>query len=212
MATDEDRWAEARSLLDRQPTGPAELRLRSGRRRRVSAVLAVGLLVGVPIGVVSYRFSDDSPSAPAADVPTWQVVVGLALAGIGLVIMLLALVAQFRANRRNAVWRSPLYVLTDEQRKELVAAVRGRATPGPDRLPLARHLASTMLGQRVLLVLYLGLTLHWTGQLIASPSWWRAALSALVVGLLAVGVPLVLRQERQARRYLDQHPERDSVA
>ncbi len=57
----------------------------------------------------------------------------------------------------------------------------------------------------MLLVLYLGLTLHWTGQLVASPSWWRAALAGLVVVLIAIGIPVILRQERQARRFLAEH-------
>src|SRR5688500_18921981 len=115
--------------------------------------------------------------------------------------------AQLRTNRRRSAWRSPLFVLTDKQRKELVRAVRGQATVAPDRLPLARHLASAMLHQRVLAMLYLGLTLLWTGQLIAAPSWWRAVLAGSTVVLFALGVPLVLRQERQARRFLEQHPD-----
>jgi protein-S-isoprenylcysteine O-methyltransferase Ste14 len=213
VTSDEDRWSEARSLLERQPTAPAERRLRRGRRRRILIVLAAGLVFGVPIGIVAFRYSDASSSSSAAEVPAWQEIVGLALAGIGLVVMLGGIVAQFRTNRRTAAWRSPLYVLTDGQRKELVTAVRGRTALHPDRVPLARHLASTMIGQRVLLVLYLGLALHWTGQLVASPSWWRAALAGLVVVLIAIGVPVVVRQERQARRFLAEHQDDDgSVA
>ncbi len=207
MTSDEDRWSEARSLLEREPSGPAERRLRRGRRQRVLIVLAVSLVLGVPVGIASYRFTEGSSGASTADVPTWQELAGLTLAGIGIVVLLVGLVAQLRANQGRSAWHSPLFVLTNKQRKELVRAVRGQATVAPDRLPLARHLASAMLQQRVFLTVYSGLTLLWTGQLIAAPSWWRAVLAGSTVVLFAVGVPLVLRQERQARRFLEQHPD-----
>jgi len=103
-------------------------------------------------------------------------------------------------------WRSPLVALTSGQRKALMHGVRENDDVPPDRLPLARHLAETVAGQRILIVINLGILLIWTGQLIASPSWWRLGLVVLNGAVTAVSAPWILRNERRARRFLADHP------
>ncbi|SOE02333.1 hypothetical protein [Blastococcus haudaquaticus] len=209
---DENRWSEAQSLLDRKPTEPAERRLRRSRRRRLLTALGASLFLGAPIGILAYRFADDAASSSPVDVPTGQVVAGVVLALAGLVLAGVGFVAQLRANRRMSAWNSPLYVLTKEQRKELLAVVRGRVTVGSDRLPLARHLASNTLQQRATLPLMLGVTAFWLGQAVALSSWWYATMAGVFVLLIGGSVPFVLRQERQARRFLEQYPAPDVLA
>jgi Ca2+/Na+ antiporter len=205
----EDRWAEARSLLDRAPTESAERRMLRSRRTRILTVLAVALLAGAPVGIGAVWLADSSGLATSpADVPQGQEVAGLAIAGAGLLMLVVAVVAQIRSNRRTSAWRSPLVVLTGDQKKELLAIVRRRGDVPPDRLLLARHLASNMLDQRHVVLLLLGQAVMWTGFLIATPAWWRAILAVVLLGAAVVGVLLVRRQERQARRFLAEHEPR----
>ena len=87
-------------------------------------------------------------------------------------------------------------------------ARRARETPTCRRtaLPLARHLAETVAGQRILIVINLGILLIWTGQLIASPSAWRLGLVVLYAAVTRLTCPWILRNERRARRFLADHP------
>jgi hypothetical protein len=57
-----------------------------------------------------------------------------------------------------------------------------------------------------MLVTQLALLLLVTGQLISSPSAWRLG-TVVVFGLVTAAVsPLVVRNERAARRFLAEHP------
>ena len=205
---DETRWAEAQSLLDDVPTESAERRARRSLRTRILIGLAVGVFVGAPLGIgVAWLADRSADGATSADAPLWQEITGLAVAGAGLLVLFGGVIAQFRANRRMRAWRSPLAVLTKDQRKELLAGMRGRRDLHPDRLPLARHLASNLLDQRALVLVLGGQAVLWIGLLIAFPSWLRAAVAAVLVGFTVVGVPFMRRQERQARRFLAEQPE-----
>ncbi|MGY2066704.1 hypothetical protein [Blastococcus sp. SYSU DS0619] len=209
---DETRWSEARSLLDDVPTESADRRARRSLRTRILIGLGVGLFVGAPLGIgVAWLADRSGDGATSAGAPLWQEITGLAVAGAGLLVLFGGVVAQFRANRRMRAWRSPLAVLTKAQRKELLAVVRGRGDLRPDRLPLARHLASNLLDQRALVYLLGGQAVLWVGLLIAFPSWLRAAAAVVLVALTVVGVPFMRRQERQARRFLAEHPEPDPL-
>ncbi|WP_324276651.1 hypothetical protein [Blastococcus brunescens] len=141
VTSDEDRWSEAQSLLDDLPTESAERRIRRSLRTRVLLVLVVVALLGGPLGFgVAWLADGSGGGSTPADVPQWQEIEGLAVAGAGLVVLFVGVVSQFRANRRMAAWRSPLAVLNKNQRNELLAVVRGREPLHRGRLPLARHL------------------------------------------------------------------------
>jgi hypothetical protein len=211
---DENRWSEAQSILDRTPTESAEQRI--ARWRRLTMLLVVGfVLVSVALAVaVAAWFGDDVSGRGSDDGPLWRTVTGLVVTLAATVLCVVGVVTQWRANRRRAAWRSPLVALSRTQRKVLTDQVRGRAPVDPAHLPLARHLAETLASQRSVVVTNLALLLLFTGQLITSPSAWRWG-TVIVFGLVSLAfLPLILRNERAARRFLAEHPaaEEDSSA
>jgi len=204
--TDEDRWAEAQSLLDGVPTESADRRLPRARRLTLLIVAAV-VVVSAALALVALAwFGDGLPDGGSDDGPLWRQVAGLVVSGLAVVVLAVVLVVQWRGNRRRRAWRSPLLVLSRRQRKDLLAQVRGRAEVVPERLPLARHLAETLVDQRIAVALYLGLLLLYSGQLLTlQTSWW----TVLGVGYAVAGavfLPNVVRNARRAQTFLDAHP------
>jgi len=204
--SEEARWSEARSLLERAPTESAEQRLKRWRRTRVLSVAAV-LLVGTAMVLVVVVLSRDAlGERPSADVPSWQAAVGFGIAGAGLLLQLAGVVAIVRSTRRLRGWSSPLAVLTRSQHRELLAYVRGSRPVEPARVPLARVLAEQLLAQRATLVANGGLGIASTGQWIASPTQWRAVLTGALALVVGFGYWFLQRDARRARRFLDDHP------
>jgi hypothetical protein len=202
--TDEDRWAEAQSLLDRTPTESAEQRVRRWRRLAILSVVAIAVL-SLAVFAVLIAWTDDVPRG-TDDVPLWQEIAGFAVQLIATVVLVRVFVLQWRANRRRMGWRSPLVALTRRQRRELLVQVKRGGSVPPERLPLARHLAETVAGQRVVIVLLLGLLLQAVGRLLASPSRWNMIYVPAFGAVILVSLPFVLRNIRRARRFLDAHP------
>ncbi len=105
-------------------------------------------------------------------------------------------------------------MLTRDQRKELLAQVRGQAPVQVARVPVARHLAEVLLNRRSVLVLNMGLAVIFTGQWIALRAWWYPAMagfSGMTTGSLLAGLSA---GRAAARRFLDTHPapRKDSAA
>jgi hypothetical protein len=205
--TDEDRWAEAQSILDRTPTESAAWRLRRAQRNRW--LLVVGLAVGVTAVAVAVAFLllDGSTPDRAREVSTARAVVGFSLSGLGLVLMVVGLVLQIRAGRRVRGYSSPVHVLTRRQQKELLAQVRGRAPVQPERIGLARHLAGVLQAQQLGLMPPAGLLVNFVGLWIASPSTWRLVTIGIFAPVLLVGAVLLRRESRRLRRFLATHPD-----
>jgi Flp pilus assembly protein TadB len=201
VTSDQARWAEAQSVLDRTPTQSAEQRLRRWRHYWVLFLVALVLLVVVIIVLFRGTFEAHPPN-----VPTWQAVIGFVIAGAGLVLQIFGVVTLWRANRSQRAWRSPLAVLTRAQRKELLTRVRGLQPVEPARLPLARYLAEQRWSQRSAMLSNSGLGIAWVGLWIASPTWWRAVMTVAYGLLLVVAWPFTQREARRARRFLDEHP------
>ncbi len=204
MDGDEQRWAQARALLDRGPSEVAQQRLQCWRLRRFWALAAL-LVVSVAV-VVIVRVLLGGVSSSASPVPRWQQVAGFSVAGAGLVLQLTGVVAGVRSARRMRAWSSPLAVLTAAQRKELTSAVRGRRSVEPDRLPLARLVAERLLVARSSVAAHLGLEVLFVGQWIADPETWRAAIAVGYGVLLVTAWPFLHRDIRAARRFLLAHP------
>ena len=211
--TEQARWAEAQSIVDRTPTESAEERIRRSRRLTVLLVLAVSAVTGAGAAALAvWLFGNTDALTPSDAVPTWQAIVGFVLSGVALVVMLATVAVQFRNNRRLGVWRSPLYALTRRQRKELLAQVRGQVPIEAARVPLARHLAEMLMNRRPVVVLNLALAVLFTGQWIALRAWWYPAM-ACFSAVVAVACWLALgRDERRAHRFLAEHPDPGSGA
>jgi hypothetical protein len=204
VSEDEQRWTQALALLDRVPTKAGEQRLRRWRRRRIWTLLALLLASVAVIAIVTVLLG--GVSSPVSAVPRWQRITGFSVAGAGLLLQLTGVVAAVRSVRRVRAWNSPLVVLTAGQRKELVAAVRGRRSIAPRCLPLARLLAEQLLVSRTSVAANLGLEVLFIGQWIADPATWRAAIAFSYGVLLATAWPFLHRDIRAARRFLLAHP------
>jgi len=202
---DEERWAQAESILAKNPTPSAEARVRRVRTMLwlfVAGMLVLGLAVGV-LAVVLFGHGRHR----AAEVPAWQEITGLAVQLAGVVIEIAGIVILRRRRQWGARWRAPTAVLTRAQRRSLVRQVRGRIPAEPARLRLTRDLAGRLLDQRGVLVLYVGIAIVNVGQTILHPTAFRIGLTVVLLVLYAVVIPLGRRQRRQAQRFLAEHPE-----
>jgi hypothetical protein len=203
--TDEDRWVEAQSLLDSRPSEEAAQRLSRWRRSRL--LFMVGLSVaGAALGLVVVLLAGGGGSITDLDPPVWQEVTGVVVSGVGCVLALIGLVAILKANRRLRAWHNPLAPLTRQQRKQLVAQVRGRAPVQPERLPLARYTAELLVNQRLAWVTQFTLLILWAGMWIADPTWWRLAAATAFALLALVGGFFVRRDADRAQHFLDSWP------
>lgn len=202
---DETRWADAESLLGDAPTESAERRLRRWEVHQMVIVIGavvLGVAVFIGLGVVF----QSSPGERSAHVRGWQEVTGLVLMGIGLVVLIAALVVTTRSRRRVPMWRSPLMVLTRAQRKNLLEQVRGRTPLDPRRIRLARLLALQQVVQSRALLTPLGLGIGFLGQWVLEQNGYQAAFAVVLLLLLAAVAPLRLNRALAARRFLAAHP------
>jgi hypothetical protein len=203
--TDADRWAEARSLLDRTPTESAEERLRRWRRLRLSFVLGLAV-VGLALGLLVVLVVGHGTAAETQP-PGWQQVAGLGVEALALVVIVIGLVFQLKGNRRLRVWSNPTSALTRRQRKQLIADVRGGGAVEPGRLPLARYMAELLVHQRTALTSQVGLVVLFAGQWIVSPTRGRLALVVLGVVIWSVSTFFLRRDVGRARAFLQRHPD-----
>ena len=203
---DEERWAQAQSLLDRVPTEPAA---RKARRQRRNLVLATAVLALACVGVALVFFLSIAPGSVSSegDEPLWREITGLVLAPLGAALSVVVLVTVIRSNRRLHAWSgNPMAPLSRRQKRELTRQITGRAPVEPERLPLARYAAEALVAARLTLVQQAAVLLLLVGQWIGEPTTWRLVLLLVIGGLsLLVAVPLV-RRVAQARRFLEQHP------
>ena len=205
MATDpdEDRWAEAQSILDRTPRESlARQRARDRYDRRIATAALV--LAGAAVALALVLLAVDPPPDPRDEPPAWRVVTGLSLAGVGLLFMILAPLARPFGPRRGLI--RPLGVLDRRQRRELRDQVRGRAPVVGERLDLARCEAEFLLDQRATLVVQTGLMASFIGLWIADRSFPRTVLTVAMMTVIASAVVRSRRDERLARRSLAEHP------
>jgi hypothetical protein len=203
--TDDDRWVRAQSVLVRVPTESTQRLLRGAGRRRLLLVVSIGLAVPALALFTVLVLRPDS-FGEHVHVPTWRAAVGFSVAGLGLVLMVVTTVVQFRAMRPLNAWRGPMNVLTRAQRKELLRQVRGRAPVPPGRVPLARHLAELLLLQRFAVLPQVGLMVSFLGQWIADPTDFRLWFTAFFALALVVFGFLFRRESVRMRRFLATKP------
>jgi hypothetical protein len=209
--TDDERWADAESILDGDPSEFALSELRRFRRRMRYLIWSLGglVVITVAVGVVmAFVFSGHHPQHAAASTrtPVGQEIAGLATNGVGLVVLVVGLVRYFRSGVWGAAWRSPAIVLTRAQRRELSAHIRGRAPVPPERVRVARCVAELNAGPRVrtfLTFLFTGLALQLVGQLIGHPSSDRLVYTGTLLLVYVLLGGFVARRWRQIREFLD---------
>jgi hypothetical protein len=207
---DAQRWADAESIVDGEPSEFAVAQLRRYRRRLRLLLWSLAGFALLTIGglVVFIALGPHHHSAAAhSRVPVWQEVVGLSTQGAGLVVLAIGFVGHVRSGGWSAAWRSPALVLTRAQRRELSAQIRGRAPIEPDRVRIARHVTELAAGPRTRrfnTCLLIGLVLEVSGQLIATPSIFRVVYTGVALVGYAIAVVVVVGRQRQMRAFLKQ--------
>ena len=205
-AVDDERWAQAQSVLDQRPSEEARRRLRRHRLVTLSTVVGL-LLVGVAVAVLLVAFVLGSDGGERAEPPRWQEVSGLGLLVAAVVLEVVGLVVMARAGVWKGRWDMPASVLTRTQRRLLLAQVRGRVPADPARLPLARDLAERLRLQLGTVFIWVGIVVLQIGQAVLEPSTRRLIAVGVLVALYAVALGLMMRDARRASRFLDSHPE-----
>ena len=201
MADDDARWAEALTSLEHGPTPAVRARVKK-RRRLVFGIAGPVLLVTVLLPLLL----PDRPDRPSSDDGSSAAeVVGLVVMGLAVVLLVTAVFLLFRTWRGR--WISPLTPLTRQQNRTLFAQVRGTAPVVREHLPLARQVAETMLMQRPVLLLLCGVAVQLMGLALLHSSWWWAAAAVAYAVIALSGWLTFRRQERRARRFLDEHLE-----
>lgn len=201
---DEERWAEAEALLARWRPEPVDRRL--ARERQNQRVLTAGfVLAGVALALALVLLAVDPPPH-ADDAPTWRVVTGLTVSVIGLVFLVVGAGFRVPARRAPLAWGRPLQALNRRQRRELLRQVRGRTPVVPERIPLARHVAETLLDQQSALHVQTSLLVSFIGLFIVG---WSIVGTLYTVGMtaaVAAGAVQGHRDRRRLHRFLDAHP------
>lgn len=203
MESAERRWAEAQARLDRIPALSPEEEQRQWRSLRRLSVLAMAVNSGavgivVVLALLGGGATVDRP-------PAWWTVVGLAMFGVGAVVMVGGVVVQVRATRPLRAGNGPLTRLSGDQRKQLLAQVRGRAPVDPALLPLLRYTAELTARQGTAVVGPMGLVLLFAGQWVVDPEAWRLV-GALGMGVAASAAAWFLRRDAaRTRRFLAEH-------
>jgi len=199
------RWADAESLLTDEPTEAARRRVRRTLRMRIGLVVAA-LLVVVAVVAVMAVLSDDGSRARPPDEPAAGADIWLVLALVGLVLTLAGAVLTWRSTRVPNGWGNPLFALRGAERRELLAQIGGRRPVDPARLPLARDLATRVIGQRWMVLILAGQSLNVLGLWLAAPTTPKAVLAVAALPLLAGGWTYAEWAARRARRFLAAHP------
>jgi hypothetical protein len=202
---DDERWAQAESILADRPTDDA--RRRQQRRRTLLWVLVVAITVlALGLGALLVVLFGNSGALDSTEPPTWQTVLGLVVTTTGLAVDVAGLVILVRSGRWGQAWRAPTAVLSRRQQRYLLAQIRGRRPVDPARLALARDLAERLADQRGSAVLVVGILLINLGNALLDPSVFRFWLMAVLVVAYVSVLPVTVGQIRRMRRFLAANP------
>ncbi len=200
-SVDEEGWAHARARLDRTAPEPADRQAARERYDRRAAGVASAVAGSALVLALLSLVLDPPPDA--GDPPTWRLVTGIAVAVLGLCLFVLRWARPFGGRRWIA---RPLQELSGPQREHLDEQVRGRVPAVPELLPLARLQAQALLEQRTAVWSQLGLGAAFVGFWVVDRSIWRTVLTLAIVAGAATVAAIARRDERVARRFLDEHP------
>ncbi len=200
-SVDEEGWAHARARLDRTAPEPADRQAARERYDRRAAGVASAVAGSALVLALLSLVLDPPPDA--GEPPTWRVVTGSTVAVLGLCLFLLRPARPFGSPRGTT---RPLEELSGPQREHLDEQVRGRVPAVPELLPLARLQAQALLEQRTAVWSQLGLGAAFVGFWVVDRSIWRTVLTLAIVAGAAAVVAVARRDERVARRFLDEHP------
>lgn len=210
MTTDEERWAQAEEILRNNPGPEARRRIRQ-RKILVWSVIGGSIVLGLLGGFLVVLLAGHHPEHHA-EPPLWQTITVIAFSVAGVVVDAIALIGLWRSGQLRNRWSTPMTVLTWSQRRALSRQVLGKVPVDPARLPLARDLARRLsLTTRNQLLIFLGLVLIYTSQLLLGPTGPRLWLFLVAIAFWLVVAPLAVRQNRRVQRFLAEHGDEEDV-
>lgn len=174
-----------------------------GRTIMVGALVALLVLDAVLLAMGSSAAGISAQLAPAPGLRS-GLHRGLALAALAVAIVAVVLIV------RDKEFRAVSQGLKRHDHKRLLKQVRGGLPYVPTELPLVRDFARSLAGRSYALLTPLVFALICLGQALDGPNDidpWVTVLSGCSLVLFAVFVVLMARQMRDARRFLDRHPE-----
>lgn len=204
---EEERWAQAESILRGTPTPDAVLALRRYRRsiwRIVAVCIGIVVAAGVSIPLMIGRRHH---VAVHHEVPVAQAITGLVVAALGLIVVVIGFVVLMRSRDWGAEYRAPALVLNRRQRRALMQQIRGRAPVDSRHLALARDVAGRFSRLRGYQTLLAGGVLIGVAQVILSPDLWRLVSPMVMVVGLTGALIFQRRIIREAHRFLEANPE-----
>lgn len=170
--------------------------------------LAIGgplLVIAVVLVLLVSRVPLLSPSGePAA----WRTGAGFALSAVGFAFAGVGIYRMTRAGAYSPRLRTSPASFTREDRRDAVRLVR-RGAPAPEgSMPVAAAMAEDVVRQGRVAPLYAGIALNGLGTALGTTGpWWVTLLGLSVTILMAFAIPLLGRDARLARRWLDTHPQ-----
>jgi protein-S-isoprenylcysteine O-methyltransferase Ste14 len=180
-------------------------RIQRARRRFLLVVMVTaGAVAAVAVAAFAWLGGYES-DVWDGEPPWWAAVLGVTLAVVGLIVQIGALVWVVRSGRYRANRDSRLWGLSLSHRRKLVRQVR-RGGDAPEDLPLLRHTAEQMAGQRWFIALIGGLALMNSGSALMLWSWAWLAFSTAIVSMVAIALALTLRDARRGEAFLRAHP------
>lgn len=162
----------------------------------VIAVALVLLAAGVPLPGIS------------GEALAWRTGAGFAVSAVGFAIAGVGIYRMARAEAYNPRLRAAPGFFTREDRRAAVRLVR-RSAPAPESLmPVAAAMAADVVRQGRLVLLYAGMAVTGLGTALRTGGpWWVTFMGLSVSVLMALAIPLLSREARLARRWLDAHPQ-----
>jgi len=200
-----ERQASAGGATRRHASLPGDARRRVRRNRILIIVIASA--AALALGFVLATYAPASLLESSEPAPALQVL-GEVLVAVGLVATVVGLVRARRAGAIGLAWNSPAALLPRAERKRLLRLIRldeAAGAVGAAQQERAVAMAGRLMKQRALLPAYGGFGLYIAGEWVlgSSPLTRWPAVAAVV--LIAVGLPLVVRDARRAQRWLDHH-------
>ena len=123
------------------PTAEELLQRRKIKAMRVRIVVVLGtVIIGVALGS-AFRHRGATTSH-GSGVAHWRTVAGPALLIAGLLLETVVIVSRIRSGQFKAGWRSPTFVLSRPQRRQILRQIRGRADVDESMVPVSRRLAN----------------------------------------------------------------------
>lgn len=175
------------------------------RARRRWALIPGALLLVIAVALVLIAVGVPVPGT-SGETLAWRTGAGFAVSAVAFALAGVGIYRMARAGVYDTRAQTVVTSFSREQRRDAVRAVRrGEAVPQAS-MPVATAMAAALVRQGRAALLYAGIALTGLGTALrTSGPWWVTLLGLSVVASMAVAIPLLGRDARLGRRWLDAH-------